>query len=219
MPKTPRTPGPASPTRNVEAFTGAIPAPMTDADGDVALVQLGADELRARLLARERDIKFRVEALQHEAGLLLDDVNVGGRPLVDIIRGDTPRALGVAGAVGAAVGLLLGLRARAKRRPDADDEIDFVRARLAVALDDAAERVARGEDVDEALRRSMDAVPALYGDASQLRPRPRSTRRQALDVAVTTAIGFGTKVLLDQITKRYTPHEETLSALADAADD
>ncbi len=219
MPESTPTPGPASPTKSVEAFTGAIPGPLAAAGDDVALDQLSPEEIRARILARERDMKYHVEALKHEAATVIDDVNVGGRPLMDVVRGNPVVALATAVGTGVLLGLLLGLRARAKRRPTPDDEIDFVRARLALALEDAAQRVARGTEVEDALKKSMDTVPMMYGDPSTLRPRARSTREQALDVVVTSAAGFAAKTALDLITQRMTGHEETFSAVADAVDD
>ena len=217
MSKTDPTPGPASPTRHVEAFTGALPGPMVTAGDDVDLDQLSAEELRARLLARERDIKFRLEALKHEATSAIDDVNVGGRPLMDILRGNPYVAVASAASTGLLLGLLAGLRARAKRRPPTDDEIDFVRARLGLALEEAAQRVAAGSDVERALKQSLETVPTLYGDPGTLPPTPRSTRRQMLDVALTSAMGFASKTALDMITQRLTGHEETFAAVADAA--
>ena len=217
MPTSSSTPGPATPTKQVEAFTGAIPGPMATAGDDVALDQLTPEEIRARIQSRERDIKFHVQALKHEAVTVIDDVNIDGRPLMDIIRGNPVVALAAAVGTGLLLGGLLGLRARAKRRPKADDEIDFVRARLALALEDAAQRVAKGTEMEEALRRAMNTVPMMYGDPSTLQPRARSTREQALDVLVTSAVGFAAKTGLDLLTKRFTGHEETFAAVADAA--
>ncbi len=218
MSKSTPTPGPASPAREVEAFTGAVPGPLAMAGDDVSLDQLSPEEIRARILARERDMKHHVEALKHEALAVIDDVNVGGRPLMDVIRGNPIVALAATAGAGALVGLLVGLRARAKRRPPADDEIDFVRARLALAIEDASQRVAEGARMEDALKKSMNTVPMMYGDPSTLPPRERSTRKQALDVVVTSAAGFAAKTALDMITKRLTGHEETFAAVADATD-
>ena len=217
MSKSNPTPGPATPTKQAEAFTGALPGPLATAGDDVALDQLTPEEIRARILARERDLKYHVEALKHEALTVIDDVNVGGRPLMDVIRGNPIVAVAAGVGTGVLLGLLLGLRARAKRRPPSDDEIDFVRARIALALEDAARRVAKGDETEDALKGSMDTVPLMYGDASTVPPKLHSTRRQVFDVVATSVAGFAAKTALDMITQRLTGHEETFAAVADAA--
>ena len=209
------TPGPNSPTKALDSGPDSIPSVITRED-HVSMVHLSAEEIRQQLLARERDIKFRLDALKHEALSVLDDVNVEGRPLGDRIRERPLAFVGGAAGVGATVGILLGLRARAKRRPDPDDQIDFIRARLALALDDAARRVAGGAGVDEALRDSMDTMPVAYSAA----PEPSTSgphRRQALDLLVKSAAGFAIKAVVDVLVSRFSPHEEVLAALADEA--
>ncbi len=211
-------PGPNSKTSALEPNLGPIPGRPAGLGNDVGLDTLTPDEIRARISARERDLKYHVEALKHEATTVLDDVNVGGRPLMDIIRQRKQIALAAGAGVGALVGMVLGLRARAKKRPPNDeDHIAFVRARLASALDEAAERVARGDTVDEAMRRSMKSMPAVFGDSKK--PEPSHHGKQTLlDVALTTAIGFGVKTAMDLAVRRYTDSDETFEALADAAD-
>lgn len=220
MSKTQPTPGPTTPTREVEAFTGAIPGPTVTAGDDVALDQLMPEEIRARLMARERDIKFHVQALKHEALTVIDDVNVGGRPLMDIVRGNPTVALATAAGAGLLAGLLVGLRARAKRRPPTDDEIDFVRARLALALDAAARRVAEGTEMEAALKESMETVPTMYSESPVFpRERRHSVRHQLLETLLISAVGFAAKAVMDLVTQQVTGHEETFSAVADAVDD
>ena len=212
------TPGPNSKTSALEPSLGPIPGRPAGLGNDVSLDTLTPDEIRARIQARERDLKYHVEALKHEATTVLDDVNVGGRPLMDIIRQRKPIALAAGAGSGALVGIVLGLRARAKKRPPQDeDHIEFVRARLAVALDEAAERVARGDTVDQAMQRSMKTVPAVFGDSKK--PEPSlSSKQTLLDVALTTAIGFAVKTAMDLAVRRYTDSDETFEALADATD-
>lgn len=213
------TPGPNSPDRRL-ADTSALPMPPVTVGGDDRLDDLSPEDIRARLVARERDLKFHLAALRHEAATVADDVNIGGRPLMDIIRGRALVALGTAAAAGALVGALAGLRARAKRRPHTDDEVDFVRARLALAVEDAARRVARGADTEAAIRRSMREVPVIYGDSQvgAALDQTRSSTREVVDVAVKSAVGFAAKAAVDQLTQRLTGHEETFAAVADAAD-
>ena len=211
MPK----PGPNTPTQALQNPLGAIPSPPGTAD--LSKAQLTADEVRMRLQARERDIQYHLQALKHEAALVFDDVNVDGRPVMDVIRERPAWALAVSAGAGAVVGLLWGLRRRARRRPVTDEQIAFVRARLDVALDRAARHVARGDDVETALERSMEDMPVLYGDASKLRT-PRTSRQVASDAAVSAAAGFLAKAVADAAVRRFTGAEGTLDALADAAE-
>ena len=204
---------------------GALASPPVRAperiDPDHTTRPLGAAELRARLKARERDIQFHLEALKHEATTLAG-VTVGGRPLPDVLRDDAVRNAAIAAAVGLALGLLRALRQRSKRRRRADEDVeaDLARLRFRVALDDAAERVARrNADPDDALRRALRTVPASYGADGDVEVHRTSTARQVFDVVATTAAGFAAKAALDLLTQQLTGHEETFSALADAADD
>ncbi len=212
------TPGPNSKTNALDKTLGPIPGPPVDVGDDVDLDSLTADQIRARLAARERDLKYHVEALKHEAQTVFDDVNVGGRPLMDRIRQRPVAAVGLAAAAGALVGVLLGLRKRAKRRPArTEDHVEFVRARLDLALDRAAERVARGASVEKAMQASMATVPAVFGDVKA--PEAHHTSHQtALDVALQTAVGFGVKTAMDLAIRRFSDSDGTFDALADAAD-
>lgn len=206
------TPGPNTPVVRPEDRPAVVPNPP-DAVGSVDLDSLTADEIRARLDARQRDLQYHIEALKKEAATIADDVNIGGRPLMDRIRERPLVAVAVTAGVGALVGSLFGLRARSKRlRARPEDDIDFVRARLAFALDEAAAHVAAGDDPDHAIRRAMKTMPVVYGDTQVGEP---STARQAMDVAVKTAVGFAIKAASDVLIRRYTGHDGTLDALTD----
>ncbi len=210
-------PGPLTPTKALEVGPRSLPSDLAP-DDDLSKVHLTADEVRQRLVARERDIQYHLDALKHEALTVFDDVNLGGRPVIDRIRERKGEALAVAAGAGAIVGLLFGLRARAKRRPDEEDaSVQFIQARLNVALDQAARRVAHGAHADEAIEGAMEAMPVIYGDGSKI-PQAKGAGRQALEVAVTTAVGFGVKTAMDLLVRRFTPHDETFEALVDAAD-
>lgn len=209
------TPGPNAKLQRPEDRPALVPIPP-DAVGSVDLDSLSADEIRARLDARQRDLQYHLQALKHEAVTIADDVNIGGRPLMDRIRERPIQVVAVAAGVGALLGGLLGLRARAKRlaaRPE--DNIDFVRARLAYALDDAAERVAAGDDVEHAIRTTMGAMPVIYGDSKGAGAQAASSTREAVDVAVKTAVGFAVKAAADMLVRRYTSHEGSLAAIHD----
>lgn len=212
------TPGPNSPDRSL-ADTSALPGPSVPIVGDERYDDLSPEDIRARLVARERDLKFHLAALRHEAVTVADDVNIGGRPLMDIIRAKPLVAVASAALTGALLGALLGARARSKRRPDTDDGIDFVRARLAISMEEAAQRVARGADTEAALKASMKAMPVIYGDSQSVAQQARSSSNEVVDVAVKSAVGFAAKAAMDHLTQRLTGHEETFAAVADAADD
>ena len=208
------TAGPNTPTQALEKGPRSLPSDLAP-DEDLSKVHLTADEVRQRLAARERDIQYHVDALKHEALSVFDDVNVGGRPLMDRIRERKAEAMGAAAGAGAVVGLLLGLGARLRRRPDEEDAgFQFVQARLDSAVEDAARRVARGADVDDAIEDSMDALPVLYGDGSKIK-RPKTSGQQVAEVALTTAVGFAVKTAMDLLVQRYTDHQETFAALGD----
>ncbi|MEM6287640.1 MAG: hypothetical protein AAF845_10830, partial [Bacteroidota bacterium] len=119
------TSGPNATTGALKPALGSVPSPPVTVDGGVSLDALSAEELEQRLEARERDLKSHLAALRHEAVTIADDVNIGGRPLMDIIRAQPVVAVATAVATGALLGVLLGARARAKRRPALDDGIDF----------------------------------------------------------------------------------------------
>lgn len=212
------TPGPNTPTQSALPDVGPIPGPPVTVGNDVDLETLTPEQIRARLQARERDMKYHVAALKHEALTVADDVNIGGRPLLDIIRAQPLRAAAIGVGTGALLGLLLGLRARAKRRPVTDDEIDFVRARLAVSVEDAARRVARGQDTEDALRSSMRTMPVIYHESAGAAEQAQRSTSGVIDVVVKSALGFAAKAAADQLTQRLTGHEETFAAMADAAD-
>ncbi|MGB3541812.1 hypothetical protein [Rubrivirga sp.] len=208
-------PGPNSKLPAEKTGPGIIPAPPAST-GTVDLDSLTADEIRARLDARQRDLKYHIEALRHEATTIADDVNVNGRPLMDYIRERPLTIVTVAAGVGALVGSLFGIRARRKRvaaRPE--DDIDFIRARLAHVLEDAAERVAEGEDPETSIRGSMETMPVIYGDSSTA---PKTPREQAFEVALTTAVGFLVKKGADMMVQRLTPHDSAIDALTDDED-
>ena len=215
-------PGPNSKLQSTEpgeVALGPIPSPPAPLDG-VDLSALTADEIRARLDARQRDLKYHIAARKHEAATVADDVLIDGRPFMDIVRAQPWRAVGLSAAVGGTVGALLGVWAKRRNRPDEpEDHIDFIRVRLAYALDDAARRVAAGADTDDAIRRSRQTVPVAYGDAGgQGAADDARHSHGVLSVVVKTALGFAAKAAVDAAVRRYTPHEDTFAALGDAAD-
>ena len=213
MPETPsstppRGPLPSPPVRVPERI-----------DPDHTTRPLPASEIRARLDARQRDIEYHLTALKHEVTTVAD-VSVGGRPLPDVAREHALRNALIAGGVAALLGLLRGLRKRARRRAAFDSGAAFEEARLDAVLDAAARLVARGKDREAALKSVLRSVPAVVPAPPERRPRRvQAATSGAGTVVLQAAAGFAAKTALDLLTKRLTGHEETFSAVADAADD
>ena len=218
MPDLQNTTGPTTPTQEAEPRVVLPAPPVTIGDG-TDLSQLSADDLQARLAARERDIKFRIDALKHEALSIAEDVNIGGRPLMDRVRERPLAALGLMIGAGATLGLLWGLGKRARRRPDPNDREDVIRYHVATMLDAAAARVARGATADDAIAAEVRKRPVVFvpnDDETRIKPA-LSSSRQAADAAFKTAAGIAVKTVADVLTKRFTGHEEVFEAMADDA--
>ena len=199
----------------------ALPSPSVPIGEEEPLSELSADELQARLLARRRDIQFRIEAIKQEVVQIGEDVNVGGRPLMDRVRERPWAVLGLAAAGGATLGLLWGLGKRARRMPDPDLASDVIRVHTAALLESAAKRVSRGASLDDALAEEARRRPVVFvpADEQPVAKQAASSTRQVVDTALKTAVGIGVKTGLDQLTQRLTGHEEVFNALEDAAED
>lgn len=198
-----------------------LPSPPVELADGVDLASLSAEDLQDRLKARRRDIQFRVDALKHELVQVAEDVNVGGRPLMDRVRERPVAALGFALASGATLGLLWGIGKRARRRPGPDHAAEIIRFHTARMLESAATRVARGASVDDAIHEEVRRHPVVFvpADEEPVVKQAASSTRQIVDTALKTAVGIGVKTGLDQLTKRLTGHEETFEAIKDASDD
>ncbi len=214
------TGGPATPTHDASPPL-PIPAPPAALSTD-DLSQLSPEDIQARITARERDMKYRLAAIKHEVASLGDDVTFAGRPLLDWIRERKVLAVGVAAGAGALVGILWGVAKRESRRPDPDDQIDFIRARMTSLLDEAAHKVARGASTEDAMRHAMRSAPIVYTDAPARDSMPaaqtKSSVRQTIDVAVKSMLGFALKAATDQLTQKLTGHK-TIGDAVKAADD
>lgn len=208
------TPGPATP---VEPVTTPVPNPVPTSGAGLDLESLTPEDIQAQIVARERDMKYQIEAIKNEILTIADDVNINGRPFIDVFRAHPERSLAIAGAIGASVGVLLGVWARRRRRPEPDDGVEFVRARLSTLLDEAAWKVARGVPTEDAMRHTFKTVPAVYSDRQPIStPHEHTTVGGIVGKA---ALGFALKTGLDLMTKRLTGHEETFEALSDAPAD
>lgn len=213
----PPTPGPASKTDALQDRS-PLPAPPADIGEGLDVDDLSAEAIRAQIVARERDMKYHVAALRHEVLTMGDDVTVGGRPLLDLIRSNKVLSMGVAVGVGLLAGALLGARARARRRPEPDDGLQFIRARTATLLDEAAWKVALGLSTEEALRQTLKTTPVVYAEPQPV-ARVGSPVGDTVDIAIKSATGFLLKAAMDRVTQTLTGHEETFAAVADATSD
>jgi ElaB/YqjD/DUF883 family membrane-anchored ribosome-binding protein len=179
---------------------------------------LTSDEIRLRLAAREKSIREHVAALKTEV-TSVEDVTVAGRPVLGHVRAHPLEAVGIAAASGAAVGLLVGALRRALSRPEEESE-EALTIRLLVTslLDDAAERVARGEDANGALRRAASRhAPTIYY-APNTGHTAKGTLRETFDLALKSALGFGVKAGMDLLTKRLTGTPEVFTAAKEASE-
>ena len=206
--------GPATPTE--QPPTPPLPGGVIRLEAGVDLTSMTPEQIQAQIVARERDMKYQIQAIKGELTDLVEDVNVGGRPLSDRIRERPLEALGLAAGAGAALSLTWGLIRRARRRPAPDDGLDFTRARIATLLDEAAYKVARGTSVEDAMRRTLRTTPAVYMDRDPRAPVPKTRTQQSLGLVFNTALGFAVKVALDQLTKKITDDDEVFEALGDA---
>lgn len=199
------TGGPATPTKQAQDLL-PLPAPPAAVASD-DLSQLSPEELQARIDARERDMKFRLRAIRHEVRELGSDVMLGDRPALDWIRDHKERALAYGAGAGLVLGLLVGLIARARRRPDPDDTEDFIRLRMSSLLDEAATRVARGESVESAADRVARSAPVVYADRSTT-VAARSSLLNAVDLGLKTLVGVVAKSVGDELSRSIsgTPH-------------
>ena len=204
--------GPSTPT---DAPTPPLPGGIIRLDDGVDLASLTPEDIQAQIVARERDMKYQIQAIKGELTDLVEDVNVAGRPLSDRIREKPLAALALFGGAGALLGIALGAWSRARKRVEPDDAIEFTRARLAMALDEAAYNVARGTSVEDAMRKTFETTPAVYMERDPQAPVPKGPVRENLGLVFKTALGFGTKAAMDHLTQQLTGKKEVFDALGD----
>ncbi len=211
------TPGPSSPLADaVDRSPMLLPPAHEDT---VDLKMLSPEDIRARILARERDMKFRLAALKHEAKTVGEDITFEGRPLFDIVRGAPLQTIAIVGGSGVAVGVVLGMLARRRARVEPDYGAQAVRARVAHMIDEAAEFVRRGSSTEDAIRHTTKSFPVYTPSAptaSVAASQAKSSVRQAVDFAVKSAVGFAVKAGTDQLTKTLTGKTDTVDAVSDA---
>lgn len=207
------TPGPDSQLADA-VDTSPMPISPALVDDGVDLKMLTPEEIRVRLTARERDMKFRVDALKREVMTVGEDITFDGRPLFDVVRGAPLQTIAIVGGSGIFVGVILGLLARRRKRLEPDFGALAMRARVASMIDEAADYVRRGHSADDAIRRSTKSFPVYMPQApaaNEAAAQAKSSVRQAVDFAVKSAAGFAVKAATDQVKK-------SMSGGGDAAD-
>ena len=178
--------------------------------------KLTTGELRLLVETREQELLGHLSGLRSEF-TTLDDVTVAGEPLPSYVRRRPFETAGGALAAGASVGLLLGLWARARRRPEADGTVQIAQAYFDDSLDDAAYRVRGGLSGDEAVRAMLrDRGPVVLYRPSPPAEAVRGPIRESVDLAIKTALGFGVKMGLDLLAKKLTGQREVFDAVQDA---
>jgi ElaB/YqjD/DUF883 family membrane-anchored ribosome-binding protein len=170
-------------------------------------------ELRAELETRKHLLDYHLSGLQSE--MTVADVNVGGRPVLDYVREKPLVAAGVAAGVGVLAGLVTGLMGR--EAPEEPSEYDlWMRAYLSDLVDESAYRVQRGEDSDSALRSAMRRrAPVIVLEREEEPVRARSS--SAASILFKTALGFGIKFALDQVSQQLTDEDEFFEAMDESA--
>lgn len=173
---------------------------------------LSQAEIRSRMAERKANVSYHIDSLRSE--LTLADVTVGQRPVLDYIRERPLAALGA----GVAAGLLVGLVTKlAGRKPAQEVSLyeAFQRAYARDLLDDAAVRVARGDDTDRALSAALRRrAPVVYVEAET---PPHIPETGAFDFLIKSAIGFGTKTALDLLTRRFIGEDEFFQGVEETA--
>lgn len=177
------------------------------------LAALSQKELRARLALRKELIQDHITGLKSE--LTLTDVTVAQRPILDHVRKRPALVLGAAAAVGAVVGLLTGV-ARRPRPEHTPLHEAFRRAQAQDLLDAAAYRVVAGQDTERALREALRSrAPVVYVEA-EAPPPPHESG--TFDFILKTALGFGTKTVLDLLSRKLVGEPEFFHGMGEASE-
>jgi hypothetical protein len=123
-------------------------------------------------------------------------------------------------AAGAAVALTVyGLRRAFRRRPEVDEQALLMRGYLDEIVDDAAYRVATGEDTDDAISDAFASRPPLIVMDSHSREARPGVMTELFSSVLTTALGFGIKIGMDMLAQRLTGEPEVIQAVQSARDD
>jgi hypothetical protein len=150
------------------------------------------EQLQAALEAREHSLSRRFSAIEGEARQMPAIVrkNVYRNPLVSV---------GGSLVGGLVTGLLLG--GIGKRKPTAADaHRDLTDSYIDAIGEDVKVRIKKGDDVVEAVRRTLGGRTPLVivEPASGAQPQGESFLHSAFDVLLKTAIGLGTQLLINR---------------------
>jgi hypothetical protein len=177
--------------------THALPAPASPlADPDRPRTSA---QIRLDMAAAEERMRGNANGIRRE--LTLADVNLGGMPVLDIVRRNP---LAVVGAAAGAMAFLALLTTLARRQtPVIDRKQQWWDAYMDDFLDDVAVRVGRGGDPEVELSRALRRrAPVIY--VEQEMPdrivKERGAFSRALGSVLKTAGGFGLKLAMDRLT-------------------
>lgn len=146
---------------------------------------LSSTELRARLDARQADLKYHALAIREEVRGLLCMDEEGAESL----RANLLRNMAVAAAGGLALGLLSGRRSRrAKRPPEPESLADWFNAYGGGVADDIAHWLRKGASAREAVRRAVDSERPVLVVRTEAQEEAEAGRiRKALGMALSSA--------------------------------
>ncbi len=173
---------------------------------------LTVDQIKERLEGRARSMRLHVTGLKQEL-TTVNDLNVGGRPVLDYVRDQPLLAVGVAAGVGLLAGVVSGYLARPEPEETSDHDL-WMSAYLDDVVEEGGFRVQDGEDAETALRkvlRKRAPVVVLEAEAS-----PKAQARGTFGLVLNTALGFGVKLALDQLAERLTGEDDIADAVQHA---
>jgi|GEM_PF-2112199 len=174
-------------------------------------------EIRVRLEAAQERVQHHAAGLRSE--MTLADVDFGGMPVLDHIRRQPLRAAGSVLAGGLTLGLLWGMARR--ERPEVDTHEQWWEAYHQDFLDDAAQRVRKGDDPDRALRQALRRrapVVVIETGGEDAKAARRKSRYSLIATALNTVVGFGVKLAMDRMAEKLTGTPEIMQAMEEADD-
>lgn len=179
--------------------------------------ELTKAEVQAELQRKRESIEQRVGAIEGEAKSTGAAVQERAQAQWARVKAHPLESVGAAGAAGLVLGLLWDWRRRRKHRDRyglgrshtalVDDYLDALR-------DDVRYRVASGEDVGEAVRRSLqDRVPLIV-QAGAVDGERKGVLRESFDLFVRTLFTLFVKYAADTLALQYLPDGEARAAAA-----
>lgn len=184
-----------------------VQVPATPTPARLERPPRSAAEIREEMNRAETRIQAHTASLRRE--LTLADINIGAMPVLDHIRKNPLIAVGITAGVFAAIALTRTVASR--ERPKIDRREEWWRMYIDDLLDDAAARVGRNGNADEALRAALRRrAPVIYVEVE--REEATVGRKSALTAALAsvanTVLGFGLKFAMDRFAHEFAPSLE-----------